>query len=164
MAQDIFSRRTDTYGGSFAADSVEMTFPNVLGVNGQFAGNFGLLVQQLTTQYSQQITRLYEIGSPAIYLIAGRTDGSLSLDRVVGPAQIQEVFYKKFGDVCQAGSNTLDFAFSTGCGDARIGRASFTSYFCVIQGLGLAIRASDAIINENIRMMFSSFEYNASRI
>ncbi len=163
MANDIFNRRTDTFGGSFSADSASITFPNVLGLAGQFAGNFGLLVQRMNAAYQQQVTRLYEVGSPSIYYVAGRTSGDISLDRIVGPSTLQQLFYKKFGDVCMAPSNTLDFSLRTGCSDLRGGTASFTAYFCVITGLGLGIQASDSLINENLRMMFSSFEYNTSQ-
>jgi hypothetical protein len=167
LANDIFNRQTDQFGGSFSSDSAFITFPNVVGLDGAFAGDFGLLVQRLTTTYQQQVTRLYEVGTPAIYYVGGRTAGDSSIDRIVGPRKVQPIFYRKFGDVCQALSNTLDFAIQTGCGPGQAtsaagglsGRASYTAYFCVITAIGLGIQASDMLINENLRLMFSSFEY-----
>lgn len=164
---DIFNRQTGIHGGSFAADSAFITFPNVAGLDGEFAADFGLLVQRITTTYQQQVTRLYEVGSPRIYYVGGRTAGDISIDRIAGPRTIQPIFYRKFGDVCQALSNTLDFAFRSGCGPdgASIGGenvTSYTAYFCVITAIGLGIQAADMLITENMRLMFSSFDYQVS--
>lgn len=162
MANDIFNRETDKFGGSFAADLASITFPNVQGLNGQFAADFGLLIQRMQTTYQQQVTRLYEVGRPAIYYVGGRTSGDINIDRVVGPRTIQEVFYRKFGDVCQALTNTLDFEIEPDCGapGGNRGFASYTAYFCVIVSIGLGVQAADMLINENLRMMFSSFQYS----
>jgi hypothetical protein len=170
VATDIFNRQTDQFGGSFSSDSAFITFPNVVGLAGEFAADFGLLIQRMTTTYQQQVTRLYEVGTPAIYYVGGRTAGDSSIDRIVGPRKVQPVFYRKFGDVCQALSNTLDFAVQTGCGPGQAssaagglsGRASYTAYFCVITAIGLGIQAADMLINENLRLMFSSFEYSGA--
>ena len=168
MAEDIFNRKTDVFGGSFASDQAVITFPNVQGLGGAFAADFGLLVQRLQTAYQQNVTRLYEVGRPAIYYVGGRTNGDTTIDRVVGPRTIQDVFYRKFGDVCQALSNTLDFSIRTGCEGAsgaafdQQGVVSYTAFFCVITSIGLGIQAADVIINENLRIMFSSFQYSTS--
>ena len=170
MANDIFNRKTDVFGGSFASDLATITFPNVQSINGQFTADFGLLIQRMQTTYQQQVTRLYEVGRPAVYYVGGRTSGDITIDRVVGPRTIQEAFYKKYGDVCQALSNTLDFEVETGCGDQGNtqgvlaagfrGFASYTAYFCVITSVGLGVQAQDMLINENLRIMFSSFQYS----
>jgi len=177
MANDIFNRETDKFGGAFAADLATITFPNVQGLGGQFSADFGLLIQRMQTSYQQQVTRLYEVGKPAIYYVGGRTSGDVMIDRVVGPRTIQETFYRKFGDVCQALSNTLDFEIATGCGsqgsatsvgvgtvlqDFR-GFAAYTAYFCVITSIGLGVQAADMLINENLRIMFSSFQYTTEQ-
>lgn len=171
MANDIFSRETDKFGGSFPADLATITFPNVQGLQGQFTADFGLLIQRMQTTYQQQVTRLYEVGRPAIYYVGGRTSGDVSVDRVVGPRTIQQAFYSKFGDVCQALTNTLDFEVETGCGsqgstDGGValgnvrGFAAYTAYFCVITAVGIGLQAGDMLINENLRLMFSSFQYS----
>lgn len=172
MSNDIFNRKTDVFGGSFASDLATITFPNVTGLGGTFAADFGLLIQRMQTVYQQQVTRLYEVGRPAIYYVGGRTNGDITIDRVVGPRTIQEVFYRKFGDVCQALTNTLDFEIATGCGEFGTidggaegfneGYASYASFFCVITSIGLGVQAADMLINENLRIMFSSFQYSTT--
>lgn len=174
MANDIFNRKTDVFGGSFASDLATITFPNVTGLEGAFTADFGLLIQRMQTTYQQQVTRVYEVGRPAIYYVGGRTSGEITIDRVVGPRTIQESFYKKYGDICQALSNTLDFEIETGCGNfgtineagvaatqgVNRGYAAYTAFFCVITSIGLGVQADNMLINENLRIMFSSFQYS----
>ena len=155
---DIFNRQTDSFGGSFAADQAKVTFPNLIGGAGADAG---LLMQNMQSSYQQQITRLFEIGSPNIYYVGGRTNGQSSVARVVGPRQIAREFYLTYGDVCRARTNTLHFSVSTGCdGDStNIARASYAAHFVVITSVGIGVASADMLINEQLALMFSSFIY-----
>lgn len=156
---DIFNRQTDSFGGSFSADQARMTFPALTGGLGADAG---LLVQNMNVSYSQQVTRLFEIGSSNIYYVGGRTSGAAGVARVVGPKKIAKEFYRTYGDVCQARTNALHFSVTTGCDGAQTGfaRAAFTAHFVVIVTVGIAVAAADMLINEQLQMMFSSFVYN----
>ena len=51
MARDIFNRRTDVFGGSFAADEADLSFP---AVGERVGADVGLLVQRLQLTYQQQ--------------------------------------------------------------------------------------------------------------
>lgn len=153
---DIFNRNTDQFGGSFSADQASVTFPALAGGG----ADAGLLMQNMQVNYTQQITRLYELSSPAIYYVGGRTAGQASVGRVIGPRKIAAAFYQTYGDVCNAASNTLHFAMVTGCGAASGSRAAYTAHFVVIQSVGLSVGAQDMLINEQLAMMFSSFLYN----
>jgi hypothetical protein len=152
---DIFNRNTDSFGGSFAADNGTITFPALIGGNGADAG---LLVQNMGVNYSQQVTRLFEVGSPKIYYVGGRTSGQASIARVIGPRKIAAEFYQTYGDICNARTNTLHFSMTTGC-DNFGGRASYTAHFVVITNIGVTVTAADMLINEQMQMMFSSFLY-----
>jgi len=131
----------------------------------------GLLIQRLAMTYTQQVTRLYEVGRSAIYYVGGRTSGDAGIDRVVGPRSISNAFYATYGDMCQARSNTLDFTILAGCGESGTpqtavnfgqGFVSYTCHFCVITTVGVNVAAADMIINESIRIMFSSLLYTTS--
>lgn len=155
---DIFNRTTDVYGGSFSADQARLTFPALISGLGSESG---LLVQQMQVNYQQQVTRLYEVGSPRIYYVGGRTQGSAGLGRVVGPKKIAREFYRTYGDVCRARTNTLQFSVETGC-DAEAAadsRVSIVCHFVVITGVGFNVGAADMLINEQLQMMFSSMLY-----
>lgn len=168
---DIFSRNISHFGGSFSSDNVVMTFPSV----GEFTTALnvgqgkGLLIQQMSVNYSQGVSKLYELGNPAIYYIGGRTDGTMQLSRVVGPTPVAVAFYTRYGDVCNAGSNMVDFTLKGGCNDALNTDRSFNQKyglavrvnFCVLTNLGLNINSNDVMVNESLGLMFGSLEYNS---
>lgn len=156
---DIYNRNTDSFGGSFAADQAKVTFPALINGAGSDAG---LLVQNMTANYTQQVSRLFEVGSPAVYYVGGRTAGQASIARIIGPKKIAKEFYSTYGDVCRARTNTLHFSVSTGCDGSSVNfaRASYTAHFVVITTVGISLGAADMLINEQLQMMFSSFLYN----
>lgn len=168
---DIFSRSTDAFGGSFSADDGTITFPGILdGGNGSRVGaDVGLLIQRMSMGYQQQVTRLYEVGRSAIYYVGGRTSGDIGIDRVVGPRTIQQAFYATYGNICNARTNALQFELTSGCrtglsfGDGpQRGRVAYSAGYCVIMAIGVNVAAADMLINESLRIMFSTLQYTAS--
>jgi hypothetical protein len=157
MADDIFSRKTDLFGGAFAADSSELNLP------GSPDGK-GLPVQQLQFTYAQQVTRLYEIGSQAIYYVGGRTNGDATISRVLGPKKLAAEFYSDYGDLCKAGSNTLQFTMTAKCptGAQTQADAHLVLGMTVITQVGVTMTAQDMLINEQLRMMYSGLKYEVS--
>lgn len=144
MATDVFSRTID-YGGSFSADGVRLAFDEFN----------GLIVQSLNVNYQQQISRIYDIGTN-VYLVGGRTQGTLGLAQLVGPKKLQPAFYQKFGDVCQAGQNNMDFKFESGCNQAGdIGSTdTMRVNHAVIASLAGSVNANDVMFNEQLSFMF----------
>jgi hypothetical protein len=172
---DIFSRQNDAFTGSFSADGAAITFPhfglkNVVGQdaafldeNGQVIGadGAGLLVQCLNIQYSQIITKVYELDTPFCYYIGGRTQGGMGLSRIIGPRPIQVNFYSKFGDVRDVVTNDIDIIVRAGCPTADaagidVGPSIYSSGFCVINYIGLSVAAADVVITEQLQMLFGS--------
>lgn len=170
---DVFNRNTDTFGGAFAADMGFITFPQIRGLSNLAQGaDIGLLIQRLAMTYQQQVTRLFEVGRSAIYYVGGRTSGDVGVDRVIGPRTISDSFYTTYGDMCRARTNTLNFTMQNGCGfdgsdnqqasAAGIGFVDYTAHFCVITTVGVNVQAANMIINESIRIMFSSLVYSTT--
>ena len=155
---DVFNRTTDAFGGSFAADQARVTFPAIINSGGADAG---LLVQNMSANYTQQVTRLFEVGSPNVYYVGGRTAGQAALARVIGPRKIAREFYLTYGDICQARTNTLHFSLASGgCGGAETTeRTAYTAHFVVITTIGINVAAQDMLVNEQLTLMFSSFLY-----
>ena len=154
---DLFGRFADAYGGAFSADAAKITFaadPGVLGTT----GGVGMLTQNLVFNYQQQINRIYEIGTNLSFYVAGRTQGNLTVGRVLGPRPIAIAFYKKYGNVCQAATNHLDIQMSAGC--TAIGSYSqnynFSMKYCVIVSIGVSVNAQDMMISEQLQLMFAS--------
>lgn len=165
---DILNRADVKLGGTFSADGASIIFAaggagtNLTG--SVDSGGAGLLTQNAQFNYSQQISRLYEVGSNYTFFIAGRTQGSLSMARVLGPRKIQTQFYKNYGNVCNAANNNITIKMATGCatgsgaGIGTLGAIAFNVNNCVIVSLGMSVGAQDMIINEQFQMMFVALE------
>lgn len=170
---DVFAREGNDFQGSFSSDGAKVVFSNPApstAVGSSSGSDFlgvGMLTQQLSVQYSQNITRLYEIGTNFTFLVAGRTQGQITLARVLGPRAVQLAFYTKYGNVCNADTNNINFETETGCrqgqdpnglsGDIQGGLATghkFGVHNAVITNLGVNVNAQDMMINEQITMMF----------
>jgi len=165
---DIFARAGQQFNGAFAADAAKIVFAGQAS-SGLDAG-VGLLTQSVNVSYNQQISRLYEIGTNFTYLVAGRTQGQVATQRVLGPRPVITSFYTKYGNVCNAATNNLNFETETGCpqGDnpsvnlgaqGGLAKLAFKVKSAVITQLGISVNANDMIINESLQMMFVSLEF-----
>ena len=165
---DIFNRNTDAYGGSFAADgayvsfTTEVALPDDAGLVGNADKNVGLLTQNLTINYQQQIQRIYEIGTAFHFFVAGRTQGTMQVGRIMGPRPISIAFYAKFGDVCNCSTNNIDLTLATGCSTVGqfIDTTSFllSARFCVINSIAISMNAQDMLISEQLQMMYCALD------
>ena len=151
---DIYSRSV-SYGGAFSADGAVITFGGNLGV--------GMLAQSINWSYVQNVQRIYEVGSTAVYLVAGRTQGQASINRIMSPSAIATPFYSSFGNVCNASGNNITFSPAASCGGLRgnnLGTANnITLYSCVIQSYGGGIQAEQMVVNEQVQMLFIYMTY-----
>ncbi len=134
------------------------------------------MIQNLNISYQQQITRLFEIGTPAIFYVAGRTAGNGSMMRIMGPRTLTQAFYQKYGDVCQAATNDIRLSAGVGCGPEAVltqnisgainkvpgGTVAFQAYFVVLQQLSVNLTSDQVVIGESLSYMFSSLDYETS--
>lgn len=150
MASDIFGRVPLQFAGAFVADGAVATFGGLAG------GGVGLLCQQLSFNYQQAVTRLYEIGSQLTYYVVGRTQGSAQVNRVLGPRPVSTAFYKTYGNPCN--SNVITFRAGVGCNLETVGGSStqivFTLTGVVLMSISLSVAAQDMIVNEQLQMMY----------
>lgn len=154
MPADIFGRESSTFGGAFAADAATMTFAG----GGE---NAGALVQTVNISYQQQIQKLYEVGSNHIYHVGGRTQGTGSIGRIIGPKQLGPLLYATYGNICNVGQNTLLFTFKANCqGSVNV---TYTCHLVLVTALGFNLQAVDMMINEQVQFMFSGLTTNQSR-
>lgn len=162
---DLFRRTEVDFGGAMTAQT-GMIVPN--------RGLTGVLMQNFNIQYSQNVTRLYELGRSReitkVYYVAGRAQGSLSAAHVIGPGVSMQQFYDNFSDVCNAQNNDCQITLTPNlCQSVRvagvvtpIGVASNTTYrakYCVLVAIGLSVAAADFVVNENSQLMFSGLEF-----
>jgi hypothetical protein len=153
---DVFNRTTDSHGGSFASDAAKLTFPALSGGGSEA----GLLVQSLNLNYTQNVSLLYEVGSPTIYYVGGRTRGGMGVNRVAGPRVLSAAFYRTYGDVCNARTNILHLSMEAGCpGVNERVRSAYTARYVVITTVSAGITANDMLINEAFQALFSSLVF-----
>ena len=140
----LFAGEGQTHKGGFRAEQLRLTF------GGTDAA--GYMVQNAQFSFSQQVRMLYEIGSGNVYYVGGRAQGTSSLARVVGPAQLAQQFISQFNDICNPQDMTLDA--SSGCAESGIGGLNYTLEDAVLLGISGSISAQDVTINEQMQFMF----------
>jgi hypothetical protein len=148
---DIFGRQEAVFGGAFSADSALMTFAGITGV--------GLITQQLNFSYQQHVTRIYEVGTHFQYYIVGRSEGSMSLSRVLGPRPLAFAFYTIYGNACNAANNTINLSMAQGCVNAQDAQAAgnlttLSILGVLLQNVGFSIQAEQMLISEQAQAMF----------
>lgn len=148
MSQDVFNRDV-TLGTPLAADATRLLFADI--------GEEDFLVQQVSIQYAQNINRLWEVGSSKVFFIAGRTQGTINIKRVIGGKGIAGNFVQQYGDVCNMAGNHITFALEAGCTNAS-GVGTLTASACVINSVAYSVAAADMIINEDLSLMFARLE------
>lgn len=145
MAQDIFNRVVDL-GVPLAADATRLILPDI--------GDEDMMVQNVGIQYQQNVTRLWEVGSAKTYFIAGRTQGTMTIKRVVGGKGIGSNFIKTYADVCNVQHNHLTLSMNAGCTGAE-DKGSLSVEGIVITSIAYSIAAADMLINEDLSLMFA---------
>ncbi len=152
MAADLFGRNVGRLDGVFAADQARLNF---------FGMAIGVLVQQMSINYQQAVTRLYEVGSDSQYYIGGRTQGQITVNRVIGPSGGAKTFYQKFGNVCGSRGRSIMFKLTqTDCSTSAGTPTTFFANNTVITAVSVGVAAQDMIIGENTNLMFTSLEVN----
>ena len=149
--QDIYGRQFD-FGGAFSSDATTLTFPGLL--NGGSAKGF--LIQNVDINYSQPINKLFELGSPNVYYMAGPASGACRISRMIGEKDLTITFLQQFGNACaiNATSNTIDIGMSGGC---RRGLAQTTTkgvnvraHFCLVRDFTIGFQINTALVTNGI--------------
>ena len=165
--QGIFKRQNTVHKGSLASDRAVLTAlqgGNAVGGNAGPASAISVgIVQNLSAQFMQNISRIYDVSnfgtardSVPVYYVGGRSQGNATIQRVVGPnSDALCDFYQSFGDVCNPAN--LQFTLGTGCGsDNATNTMSYEMTGCVLQSMQIGVAANDMIPNENVQMIFAN--------
>ena len=115
-----------------------------------------LLVTNLSIQYQQQISRIWEIGTYNQYFIEGRTAGNLQMGSVMGPKMGADLFFTAFGNVCNVKSNSIIFVSGiNSCGGSQAVNL-ITCSGVVLTNVGFRLAAQEMIVNQDLGAMFAS--------
>lgn len=153
---DLFTTSEVNYGGAITSQK---------GIIGGSAAALGILMQNMQLQYSQQVTRLYELGvagaTTNAYYVAGRAQGQLTAAHVIGPNVALKAYYDKYSDVCKAKDNNIDLNLTPNLCQTTgtTGQLKYTCKNCVLTQIGMSVSVQDYLINENSTLMFIGLEY-----
>ena len=150
MANDIFSQ-TINHGGSYNVQGSLLTF-------GGLDDGAGLAVQSVRYSYTQAVSKFYDLTSDRVYIVGGRSEGTASITRMIGPARLLVSFYQQYGDVCQAANNNIEFSLIAGCDSSATTTSRIKLNHCFIRSLTGSLNVQQPMINESIDLMFLSLE------
>jgi hypothetical protein len=150
VANDLFSRNVNTLGGVFAADQSNLSF-------GQIPAG---LTQSAQFQYSQMVNKIFEVESPAIYYVGGRTSGSGQLTQILGPKRVMQAFYEQFGNMCNARRNTINMTLrAVDCDSSRVNGTEMSARLCVLNNVSLGVESQGMLFNASSSLLFSNLVY-----
>lgn len=152
---DIFSRTSKTPTGAYSMDAAKLTF----------SGSENLLLQNVQIQYQQAVTLVYDLTNPSsVYYVAGRSQGTLSVGKVVGKAGTMKAFYEQYGNVCRVtDNNQFTITGVSGCADATfVGppepETTITIASPVCTSVGFSMTVDNALISEQSQFIFATME------
>ena len=118
----------------------------------------GFIIQTLSIQYQQPITRIYEVGSQDTYYVAGRPQGTVNVAAVIGPGKLTAAFFESIGNVCNAAGNDLTFGVQPGClgSSYKYPGTQFIAKNIVLQSIGVSVAAQDMVINQQLSLFFTA--------
>jgi len=161
---DIFNKTARNVVGGFSVDKAKLTFTGATGLD----ASSGLLVQNIQIQYTQQVSFVYDLAkADDVYYVAGRTSGTMALGKVVGEKGLVTSFYNAYGDVCQVKGKTIELSGIAGCTpttpaggstaeSTNFGTGTITIREPVIVQFGLTMRIEEAVIGENVQLIFAT--------
>ena len=162
---DMFNRET-VLGGVMSAEATRVNFSGT-GLDSEVTQK-GLIMQQLQVEYKQNVTRLYALEDAKVYFVAGRTEGTFTIQHVIGPQGLLTEFLKSYGDVCKIGNQVLNLSTLVGCGsqggaipgsEKAVSKASSVVLKApCITAFGLQMQAGNMVIASTLTGMFVSLE------
>lgn len=109
------------------------------------------LVQSVEVTYQREVQPQYELGSENVYLVAGKSNGTVNIDRLIGDAldpylpgsacELQDINIEKGEASCGTGSASL-------------------SMKGMLQSVKMSARASDLTVTDGATFVISSLSKN----
>jgi hypothetical protein len=152
MAGDIFGRAPSPHKGSFSADN---SFLQFFGQQGA-----GMIVQNMSVNYSQSVEVIFEVGSNYRYYVVGRPQGQMGTSRVVGPSNVVLAILTKLGNPCDIGdrSTTLTLGNSGCSSNTQGGQLSYKMSDCLAENYGFSTQAERFVVQDQVGIRFGMLE------
>ena len=119
-----------------------------------------MLVQNLNMNYSQNVTRLFDLENADFQAyVASRPQGQMTLANVVTNLDKMIDFLQTYGDVCQAETNKnilIEIQDKNDDGLCRTQDGSLTFSQPVLISTAMSIAVADYVVNNNMAFIFAS--------
>jgi len=135
---------TQNLAGAMRADGAKLL------LNGAVVG----LAQQGQFNFSQRVSMLFEIGSNNVYYVGGRAQGTVTINRVVGPAVIAGDLISTLGDICSDRPTVTLSAAGCQNGSGR----TYRMEGCILTTISGTVTAQEVVINESFQLMFINLD------
>jgi len=164
---DIFNRTPISKISTRKAEdvSINITMGGDAGPAGPLTGTEGLFVQGFQYNYTQGVSRMYDLGDPKRMLyVAARPQGSMSLDYVIASGAVLQTTILQMADPCTSQGRNIttklnDTASTCPDGDVSTGTLVFNN--CLLTSLGASQSIQTYVISSQVQIMFSHLEYAA---
>lgn len=146
---DVFGREVGSAAGTFLSEGGS-TLVSGEGEN--------LLLQNIQVTYQRPINFIFGLGDTKRYMVVGRSQGSFSVGRIVGPAKANANFLEKMADPCKSpqGAN-FDITMGGGCPTGQgANKVKLALKGAFLTSVGYSIQAQDVMINENLQGVCTS--------
>jgi hypothetical protein len=170
--QDLYGKTT-----TFKSTNIITADQMVLRLGGNEAGE-EYLVQNVSVQYNQPISRVFEIGTSNVYFAPGRSLGNFQIGRIIGTKAITSflgdagtgVWTADTGTAGDLNSRTMVFIRKSRVSELNPNSKSinalglkYTLSGVVIESYGFATDANGLLIQENVSGQFASLEIKTQR-
>lgn len=157
MAQSAFAKgavctKDQEFNGAFCSENVELRF-------GSSGATKGALVQSAQWNCQRTVSMIYEIGSPAVYYVGNRRQGTAQFTRIVSGSGVFTKLVEDYGDVCKPQNLVIDASQKAACGGVQPGGVEYTLVSATLNSVGGSVTANDVVITENLGFMFLDLYY-----
>lgn len=154
MAQkDIFGyQRNPKPENVFSNSGAIMTFGGDASQKGP-----GNLIQNWNVTYNNNITEIFELGSPNIYWVQGRPTGTANVARIIGLGNVKLLPESAY-DVCKGGALLRITAKPGACEGEKLNTLNLEMDGCIVTSIGFSAAVADTRINETIAWRFSTLK------
>lgn len=148
---DIFGyKRAPKPQNVFSNSGAIMTFGGDTNQNGP-----GNLIQNWNVTYNNNITEIFELGSPNIYWVQGRPTGTASVARIIGLGNVKLLPDNAY-DICKGGALLRITAKPGACPGEKLKELKLELSGCIVTSIGFDAAVADTRINESINWRFST--------
>lgn len=134
------------FNGGFRSDQLKVSFGGT--------DVAGFTVQSINASFTQQVSTVFELGSPNLYFVGGRAQGQASMSHLVGPTQLTGTLIRKYNNLCSPEDINLDA--SSGC---RTGGSNYTLQDAVLVSLQVNTDVNQPVVSQTLGFMFANMDH-----